>query len=237
MTALLADLQRAIHAAVTDQIATIADTGRWTALFAVLGLGVVFGAVHALTPGHSKMVLASYLVGSRLAWIRSVAVAGALALTHISSAVIIALAAAPLITRTIGGAGRAPALEFVSRGILAAIGVWLILRALRGRPHQHGEGITVGVVAGLVPCPLTLFVMFLALSKGVPTAGLMFAFSMMLGVALTLAGVATATVLARDRLMDAAVQHGASVEQVSRALDLLAGILLLTMGSVAVLST
>ncbi len=95
MTGLLADLQGAIHAAVTDQIAAVAHTRDWTALFAVLGLGIVFGAVHALTPGHSKMVLASYLVGSRLAWLGSLAVAGALALTHISSAVIIALAAAP----------------------------------------------------------------------------------------------------------------------------------------------
>ena len=35
----------------------------------------------------------------------------------------------------------------------------------------------VGVIAGLVPCPLTLFAMFLALSRGVPEAGLTFAVS------------------------------------------------------------
>ena len=48
----------------------------------------------------------------------------------------------------------------------------------------------VGVIAGLTPCPLTLFAMFFALARGVPEAGLTFAFSMMLGLGLTLMAVA-----------------------------------------------
>jgi nickel/cobalt exporter len=48
----------------------------------------------------------------------------------------------------------------------------------------------VGVIAGLVPCPLTLFAIFFALSRGVPEAGLTFAVAMMLGVGLTLGAVA-----------------------------------------------
>jgi nickel/cobalt exporter len=77
-------------------------------------LGILFGAIHALTPGHGKSVLASYLVGSRLAVMRGLAVAAVLAVTHVGSAVILALLAAPLITRTLGGVGRAPVLELLS---------------------------------------------------------------------------------------------------------------------------
>lgn len=91
-------------------------------LVSVLPLGILFGAIHAMTPGHGKTILASYLVGSRLEKLRGMAVAGVLALTHVASAVVIALAAAPLITRTLGGAGRAPLLEDVSRGILVMLG-------------------------------------------------------------------------------------------------------------------
>jgi nickel/cobalt exporter len=195
------EIQRSINEAVNHLIGSFAETRDWSALLIVLPLGIVFGAVHAITPGHSKIVLASYLVGSRLAFTRSAMVAGALALTHIASAVVLALLAAPLITRTIGAAGRAPAIEVFSRGALALIGIWLIVRAVRHRPHIHREGVMVGVVAGLVPCPLTLFAMFLALSKGVVVAGLTFPAAMMIGAALTLTGVATVTVLARDRTL------------------------------------
>src|SRR4051812_30991959 len=119
----LSSLQRWIYASLTGQLTGFAATRDWAALAAVLPLGVLFGAVHALTPGHGKSVLASYLVGSRLAALRSLAVAGVLALTHVGSAVVLALLAAPLITRTLGGAGRAPVLERLSWGMLAAIGL------------------------------------------------------------------------------------------------------------------
>ena len=175
----LVGLQRWINASITADLSAFAATRNWLALLAVLPLGIAFGAVHALTPGHGKTVLASYLVGSRLAVLRGLAVAGALALTHVGSAVVLAVAAAPILTRTLGGVGRAPVLEDVSRGLLALIGLWFLFRAWRGPAHEHREGIMVGVIAGLVPCPLTLFAMFLALGRGVPEAGLMFALAMM----------------------------------------------------------
>jgi ABC-type nickel/cobalt efflux system permease component RcnA len=131
-----------------------------------------------------------------------------------------------LITRTLGGVGRAPALELTSRSLLVAIGLWLVLRAWRGRGHPHGEGLFVGFIAGLVPCPLTLFAMFFALSRGVPEAGLVFAVAMMLGVLTTLAVVALLTVLMRDRVMVLMARHGASMQTLTRVLDGLSGVLL-----------
>jgi nickel/cobalt transporter (NicO) family protein len=227
--------QRWIYAGLSADLSAFALTRDWTALASVLPLGIVFGAVHALTPGHGKSVLASYLVGSRLAAVRAMAVAGVLSLTHVGSAVVLALLAAPLVTRTLGGVGRAPALEAISRGTLVAIGLWLVVRAWRGRRHLHGEGLAVGVVAGLVPCPLTLFAMFFALSRGVPEAGLTFAVAMMLGVGLTLCSVAVATVLARDWFVRLLASHGATMERLARLLDGLAGISLIAVAGWALL--
>jgi nickel/cobalt exporter len=225
-------VQGSIRQAITADLGAFAATRDWAALALVLPFGIVFGAVHALTPGHGKTVLASYLAGSRLAVLRSFGVAGALALTHVSSAVVLALLAVPLITRTLGGAGQAPLLENISRGLLALIGLWLIVRAMRGRTHHHdeGTGIMVGVVAGLVPCPLTLFTMFFAITRGVPEAGLTFALSMLLGVGLTLASVAALVVVARERFITIVTRHGTSLEQMSRLLEGLTGFVLVVVG-------
>jgi ABC-type nickel/cobalt efflux system permease component RcnA len=69
-------------------------------------------------------------------------------------------------------------------------------------PHSHDDrqGIVVGLSAGLIPCPLTLFVMTFAMSRGVPEAGIMFALVMMLGVALTLSAVAVTAVFFRRQM-------------------------------------
>ena len=224
-------LQRWIYSALSADLVSFAATRDWFALAAVLPAAILFGAIHALTPGHGKSILASYLLGSRLAALRAFLVAAVLALTHVGSAVLLALLAAPLVTRTLGGVGRAPVLEGISRGLLIAIGVWFIVRAIRGRSHVHGEGLMVGFVAGLVPCPLTLFAMFFALSRGVPEAGILFAAAMMLGVLATLASVVLVTIVMRDRLVGLAARHGASLQKVSRSLDGAAGALLVAIAA------
>ena len=227
----LVAIQRWIHEAVTAELTTFAATHDWAALASVLPAGVLFGAVHAMTPGHSKAVLSSYLLGSRLQALRASAVAAVLSLTHVGSAVVIALVATQLVTRTMVGAGRVPVLENLSRGLLLAIGLWLLWRALRGRSHPHGEGLAVGFVAGLVPCPLTLFVMVLAVSNGVPEAGVVFAVAMAVGVLLTLTAVALATVLARGAVTVAMERFGASISSVVRIFDGLAGCLLIVLAT------
>lgn len=230
MLELLIRVQGWIQGSLAAALSGFAASRDWTLLAAMLPMGIVFGAVHALTPGHGKTVLASYLVGSRLAGLKSLMVAGALALTHVGSAVIIAMLALPLISRSLGGVGRAPSLEVLSRALLALIGLWLLVRAIRGHGnHSHDErnGIMVGVVAGLVPCPLTLFAMVLSLSRGVPEAGLTFALAMVLGVGLTLAAVTLLTILARSWVIRVSARHGASIGILSRILDGLAGTLLL----------
>ena len=50
----LYDLQRCIHDDVTRQITAVAQTRDLATVLPVLALGVVFGAIHAVTPGHSR---------------------------------------------------------------------------------------------------------------------------------------------------------------------------------------
>lgn len=223
MLAFLIDVQRSIYAALSGDITAYSNSRDITALLAVLPLGIVFGAAHALTPGHSKSVLAAYVLGSGLKPSRALLTSFVLSATHISSAVLLALATNSLVTRSLVGAGRAPSLEWTSRLILVAIGLWFVYRAIRARPHVHGEGVAAGFVAGLIPCPLTLFVMTLALSRGAPEAGLAFSVSMLLGVATILGLVAVVSALARDTFVHLFDRHGMAIARVSRGLDAFAG--------------
>jgi nickel/cobalt transporter (NicO) family protein len=228
----LGDIQQTIYAAVGSYLGAFAATRDWNALLTILPLGILFGAVHALTPGHSKTLLASYLIGSRLALLRGLAVSSVLAATHVMSSVLIALFAVQLLTRTLGGAGRAPLAEDISRGLLILVGAWFLVRALRGHTHHpKQEGIAVGFIAGLIPCPLTLFVMVTALARGVPLAGFTFAAAMFMGIALTLGAVAALAVFGRDTAATMMTRHGTSVVTVGRILDGIAGLLLVAFGT------
>lgn len=224
----LFDVQRTIKSLLTADINTYAASENWHVLLAMLPFGILFGMAHALTPGHSKAVLASYVVGSGLKPLRATLVSVSLSATHITSAILLATITNSLLIRTLVGAGRAPALEYVSRLSLAAIGLWLIYRALRQNTHFHGEGMAVGFVAGLVPCPLTLFVMVFAITQGVPEAGLAFSVSMFIGVSAVLAGVALIATFAREQAVRLMQSGGQQMILIVRSVDLLSGVLLLS---------
>lgn len=233
MTQVLQDLisfQREIYLAFANQITAFANGGGWGAFLVYLPMGILFGAAHAMTPGHSKAVLATYLAGSPSGLVRGLGVSLALSFTHVTMSVIIALLALPLVSISLGSVGRAPMLEDVSRGLLGLIGLWMLYRAFRHRPHQHdhGEGMAFGFMAGLIPCPLTLFVMTFAISRGVPEAGVAFAVTMMIGVALVLSLVAVATILFRQRVVHLIEGRPLLLDRITRAIEGIAGLLLTT---------
>jgi nickel/cobalt transporter (NicO) family protein len=235
MWSFLFDAQKTIYSSLTSDIVAYSSSRDVAALLAVLPLGIVFGAVHALTPGHSKSVLAAYVLGSGLRPGRALLTSLVLSVTHIASAVLLAVVTNSLVQRTLVGAGRAPAIEWTSRMMLVAIGLWLIYRAIRAKPHMHGEGLATGFVAGLIPCPLTLFVMTLALSRGAAEAGLAFSVSMLIGVGLILGAVALIAAFARASLVHLSERHGAAISRASRWLDAVAGLALAAIATMELL--
>jgi nickel/cobalt transporter (NicO) family protein len=228
MFAWLIEAQRTIRQSLTVTFDAYAASGDVSQLVWMLPLAAVFGAAHALTPGHSKAVLAGFIAGSGLSTWRALSSAWLLSFTHITSAVLLAVVATSLLTRTIVGAGQAPLLEWISRMTLIAIGLWLALRPFLRREHVHGEGVAFGFFAGLVPCPLTLFVMALAVKQQVVMAGIAFASAMLVGVAFVLSGVVALALLARNSLAKL-LQRFPDASRHLRWIDVCAGLLLIVL--------
>ena len=222
-------VQRQIYESVAERVNLFADTGDWQQLAIFLPAAILFGAIHALTPGHSKIVLATYSAGSPVRLSQAIGISLLLSFVHIWMAVAIAWLSLPLISRTLGSVGEAPLLQDLSRGMIGLIGVWMVWQAFRlEKGHQHlatRSGI-FAVFSGLIPCPLTLFVMTYAVSKGVPSAGLAFAVFMMLGVALILAATAAASVLLRSSMVRLLSQRMSTLQAVAKVLQMMAGCIL-----------
>lgn len=103
-------------------------------------------------------------------------------------------------------------------GAIAGTNSCVVISALRTpRPHVHG-GTALGVAAGLIPCPLTLFVMTFAAARGVPEVGLAFAGMMLVGVALVLETVAAVASLARAGFEAPLAAYGSALSLAARAM-------------------
>jgi len=103
-----------------------------------IALSVLFGALHALAPGHGKTVMAAYLVGQRGSRRQALWLGGMVTFTHTAS---VLLLGAVLTLGTLAAPERVvPATEVLSGLLLAALGCYLLLpavRRLRAAPPDH----------------------------------------------------------------------------------------------------
>ena len=222
--AFLADLQTWLHGGTVGQLKSVAGGVEPAQLAVAMALAAAFGAVHALMPGHGKTVIVSYYLGRPSRLLGSIGTSVILVATHVGSAIVLVLAGFAVIRSTIGGAGRAPAFEIASAALIVTVGLWLLLRAVR--PHDHANAGTDGRVlafaTGLVPCPLTTFIMVYASIHGIIGAGLFVAASMATGMLATIALFAMASVVLRDTLvslLERATSIRTNLEQISLGLN------------------
>lgn len=126
--------------------------GQQAAFWALMGLCLTYGFVHAAGPGHGKALLGAYGVARRVPMFKLVGIGFLSAMAQGTVAVLVVLALAG-----IAGMGRA-GIEAVDRGLLntlgllamGAIGLWLIWRALT-RLGRAQAGVGTVQAEGAVP--------------------------------------------------------------------------------------
>ena len=84
-----------------------------------MAAAVLFGAIHALMPGHGKTVLVSYHLGQPTKLREGVANGAILGLTHVGLALVLVLAGFAVISKAFAYGGRTPQFETAS-GVVPA---------------------------------------------------------------------------------------------------------------------
>lgn len=223
------ELQRLLYSAAIEALNGLRTAGL-AGLPGLIGAAFGFGMVHALLPGHGKSVLASYYAGDGR-FLGALGSSTILILTHVGSAVVLVLGGFVILQRTIAGAGRAPALEYASQALIGLVGLWLLWRAFRPHSHNHNRsGAALAVVTGMVPCPLTTFIMTYAVANGVVAAGLILSGTFAAGMVVTVAAFPLLTVLLRTRLLPVMAQTEGWRQKIGHLLEVTAAIAVIALG-------
>ena len=201
-----------------------------------MAAAVLFGAVHALMPGHGKTVLVSYHLGQPARPMEGFANGAILALTHVGLALILVLAGFAVISRAFAYAAERPTSSIASGVLIVVIGSFLLWRSVS---HDHtttaANGRTLAFVTGMIPCPLTTFIMSYALARGLLGAGLLVTAAMTVGMIATIGGIALLASLARPRFMRLLAQTESVRHKVGLALEILGSLAVLGFGAWTIL--
>jgi ABC-type nickel/cobalt efflux system permease component RcnA len=190
-------------------------------------IAAFWGAVHALTPGHGKALVAGYLVGTRGRPRHAVLLGVTVTVTHTAGVFALGLVTLAL-SQFIVPDALYPWLTLVSGLLVVGVGSSVLVQRLRGRrdshhhhdhghdhghphdhdhhghPHSHHDNaltsrgiLGVGVAAGILPCPSALVVLLSAIALHRIGFGIALILAFSLGLAATVTGIGLVAVLAR----------------------------------------
>jgi nickel/cobalt exporter len=158
-----------------------------------------WGAIHALSPGHGKAMVAAYLVGTRGKARHAVALGATVTLTHTAGVFALGLVALGL-SEYVLPEDLYPWLNLVSGLLVVGVGAFVLRKNVRRRRyahhhhhhHHHAQQLSwrgvvaMGAAAGLIPCPSALVVLLGAVAQGQIALGMVMIVAFSLGLAMTL---------------------------------------------------
>jgi ABC-type nickel/cobalt efflux system permease component RcnA len=184
-------------------------------LLAGLAMALALGAVHALSPGHGKAIVAAYLVGSRSTAKHAALLGLTVTFTHTVTVFFLGFATL-FLSRFVMPEKIYPLLGTVSGLSIVWVGAILFVQRLRAArknraPHRHavpegevsvGSLLALGASGGLVPCPSALVLLLSSVALGRIGLGLMLLVAFSAGLAVVLMAIGMAAVYGRNLLPD-----------------------------------
>jgi nickel/cobalt transporter (NicO) family protein len=171
-----------------------------------------WGALHALSPGHGKAMVAAYLVGTRGTARHAAALGAIVTITHTAGVFALGLVTL-LLSQFVVPEQLYPWLTLASGLMVVVVGGGVLrsrIRSARRRRehdhshphHHHHDDVTVrglvamGASAGLIPCPSALVVLLGAISQHEVGLGMLLIVAFSLGLAASMTAIGVAVVYA-----------------------------------------
>jgi nickel/cobalt transporter (NicO) family protein len=171
-----------------------------------------WGALHALSPGHGKSMVAAYLVGTRGTAKHAVALGATVTIAHTAGVFALGLVTLAL-SQYVLPEDLYPWLALASGLLVLAVGIGVLRKRFKKARHHHHHHhhhedsdvswrglIAMGASAGLIPCPSALVVLLAALSQHQIGLGLVLITAFSLGLAATITAIGLGVVYARAQL-------------------------------------
>jgi ABC-type nickel/cobalt efflux system permease component RcnA len=139
----LLTFQRETNRMIAEHMRAIRDGETSAPLVIGVLLAFAYGVVHALGPGHGKVVVVSYFLSRDAQIMRGFLMGLQIAVFHVLSAAVIVALADLVLRQALGGApGEVAGVRLASYGLIALIGLGMTGQALR-RSYLRRHGIEV----------------------------------------------------------------------------------------------
>lgn len=249
----LLTVQREANRMIAQHMRAIRDGDSALPLLIGTALAFAYGVVHALGPGHGKLVVVSYFLAREARIGRGLLMGLQIAICHVLSAMAVVALADLLLRQAFGGPpAEVAGLRLASYGLILLIGLVMLAQAVRRSQqrragiepaaccghHHHEHGATrektqqgaLSLGVGLVPCTGAVLILLYAMANDILMAGMLLVSAIAAGMAMTMGALGLLSVIAR-RTVAARLANGGGEHRFAAAMDYAGALAITLIGS------
>lgn len=223
------------------------ESGSLRPLLVLIMIAFAYGVLHAAGPGHGKAVAASFLLSRSKKAGSGIILGNLIALFHGLSGAGLVLIVHFALQKSITGSleSTARATQLISYSLIVLLGTVLLTKNLvswrrhivkkgvnNSRPSEEKlmPPIAAAFAVGMIPCPGVVLVMLFCLSLNVVGLGLVLAFSVILGMGVTISAVGIAVIGGKNLALGVMEGRRKMAEKIEQVIEIAASLMVMTFG-------
>ena len=239
----IAQWQKDMNSKLTSLLKDLGDSFSLTYFIILLAISTVFGVIHAIGPGHGKMIVGTYFLKEKSSPIKAVKIGCAIAITHSGLAILLGLIFG-LIVKGMKMHGRSDIQNYigiVGGALITLLGIYYLWQKLTNSDHLHkissGKNeILVGVFSGLIPCPVSMTIILFSLYFNVFFYGLISVIFFSVGMAFTISLIGIIMIKSRGFISQIPVKNKKKAEVFQKVFGIVTSLIIILIGIMLVIS-
>ena len=239
----IAQWQKDMNSKLTTLLKGLGDSFNLTYFLILIAISAVFGVIHAIGPGHGKMIVGAYFLKEKSSPIKAVKIGCTIAVTHSGLAILLGLIFG-LIVKGMKMHGRSDVQNYIGLiggALIAFLGIYYLWQQLSKNEHLHkissGKNeILIGVFSGLVPCPVSMAIILFSLYFNVFFYGLISVIFFSVGMAFTISLIGIVMIKSRGFISQIHLKNKKKAEVFQKIFGIATSLIIILIGISLVIS-
>ena len=185
--------QKELKSTLTTLLKNLSNSFNLKYFIILIAISTAFGIIHAIGPGHGKMIVGAYFLKEKSIPIKAIKIGCTIAITHSGLAIFLGIIFG-IFVKNMKMHGRIDIQNYI--GIVGGIfitllGVYYLWQKISNTSHLHkissgNNEILLGVFSGLIPCPISMTIILFSLYFNVFLYGFISVIFFSVGMAFTI---------------------------------------------------
>ena len=195
------EVQQHLNAMISTHFREIGEGNALLPVLTILSIAFIYGVVHAMGPGHGKLLVSSYFLRNNHSYKEAFKMGYLISIIHTISALSISFVLYYLLEVVFSQTFQEVSFYMtkISALLIIGVGIYLFFEQHKEYSHTHEtqrSDLSIALSAGVIPCPGVMTIILFSILMGNISVGIAAAVFMSVGMGLTIslsAIVATAT--------------------------------------------